>query len=112
MLLFDRTPSWRCVLLTVCCAAVIGFGGRRTLPIPHQTLLRRRARRLMLTQSSLARALRHPRPEGQFRSPMKSPTYVRWLAQPKLDTQVRGQKEHTLQFRKPEESYVHGGGQG
>ena len=26
MLLFDRTPSWRSVLLTVCCAAVIGFG--------------------------------------------------------------------------------------
>ena len=73
MLLFDRTPSWRSVLLTVCCAAVIGFGGRRTLPPPHQTLLRRRGRRLMLTPSSLAHGLRHSRPGGQFRSPMKSP---------------------------------------
>jgi hypothetical protein len=27
MLLFGHTPSWRSVLLTVCCAAVIGFGG-------------------------------------------------------------------------------------
>jgi hypothetical protein len=59
MLLFGHTPSWRSVLLTVCCAAVIGFGGRRTLPTPRQTRLRRRAPRLMRTQSSPAHGRRH-----------------------------------------------------